>query len=285
MKVFYVPELTESNPDVASPSARKPALVVHDWLQHGLVSETDLLSFAPVTPDDFKLVHEPAFVDGVLNLRHPNGFENIDAALAASLPYTTGSLVAACRYALEHSTHTCSPTSGFHHAFYDFCGGFCTFNGLATAAVLLKNAGLVNSIGILDLDMHHGDGTEALIQRHGLTWVRHQTQARHFQQRRDVGLGARDYFKWLGSALEDLRTVDLVIYQASTDPHINDPLGGLLTEAELQQRDRLVFQHFKGRPLAWNLAGGYQVDADGGIRTILRLHRNTAKACLEALTA
>lgn len=36
MKVFYRPELTAPSLDVASPSARKPALVNQDWLAHGL---------------------------------------------------------------------------------------------------------------------------------------------------------------------------------------------------------------------------------------------------------
>lgn len=282
MKVFYRPELTAPSLDVASPSARKPALVIQDWLAHGLIAATDIQGFEPVNAEDFKLVHEPAFVDGVLSLRHPNGFENVDPVIVGTLPYTTGSLLCAARYAIEHSSHVCSPTSGFHHAFYDFCGGFCTFNGLVIAAVKLKEVGLVNRVGILDLDMHYGDGTDHLIQRHGLHWIEHCTQGKHFSRRSDVGLGGRQYFSWLDTALDDLAGVDLVLYQASADPHIHDPLGGLLTEDELRRRDERVFRHFSNRPLVWNLAGGYQTDPDGDIRTILRLHRNTAQACLAA---
>ena len=35
-----------------------------------------------------------------------------------------------------------------------------------------------------------------------------------------------------------------------------------------------------GLPVAWNLAGGYQRDAGGGIGPVLEIHRNTMKACL-----
>ena len=285
MKVFYRPELTAPSLDTASPSARKPALVIHDWLAHRLITPTDIESFEPVSADDFKRVHASGFVDGILDLRRPNGYENVDPALVATLPYTSGSMVAAAVYAVTHRTHACSPTSGFHHAFYDFCGGFCTFNGLVIAAIKLKQAGLVDRVGILDLDMHYGDGTDHLIQRHGLHWIQHRTQGRHFHKRADVGLGARRYFDWLNTALQDLNNVDLVICQASADPHIKDPLGGLLTEAELQRRDTQVFRHFAKRALVWNLAGGYQIDPDGGLRTVLRLHRQTAKACVQAGTA
>ena len=33
-------------------------------------------------------------------------------------------------------------------------------------------------------------------------------------------------------------------------------------------------------PVAWNLAGGYQRDAEGGIAPVLEIHRNTMKECI-----
>ena len=71
---------------------------------------------------------------------------------------------------------------------------------------------------------------------------------------------------------------DLLIYQAGADPHINDPLGGFLTTAELAERDQIVFSAAKagGIPLVWNLAGGYQEP----VAHILEIHRNTILACV-----
>jgi IMP dehydrogenase/GMP reductase len=71
---------------------------------------------------------------------------------------------------------------------------------------------------------------------------------------------------------------DLVLYQAGADPHQNDPLGGWMTTAELRERDALVFEtaRARGLPLVWNLAGGYQRDAQGGIAPVLEIHRNMA---------
>jgi hypothetical protein len=61
---------------------------------------------------------------------------------------------------------------------------------------------------------------------------------------------------------------DVLLYQAGADPHIDDPLGGWLTDAQLAQRDRLVFETCRelGLPVAWNLAGGYQSAAAQGAR-------------------
>ena len=76
---------------------------------------------------------------------------------------------------------------------------------------------------------------------------------------------------------------DVILYQAGADPHINDPLGGWLTTEQLAERDQIVFTMAKrlGIPIAWNLAGGYQTDEDGGIRPVLDIHDNTMRICHE----
>src|SRR6185436_4745019 len=40
--------------------------------------------------------------------------------------------------------------------------GFCTFNGLVVAADALMAAGEVTRVGIVDLDLHYGNGTASL---------------------------------------------------------------------------------------------------------------------------
>lgn len=85
MKVFYRPEQTARNISTFSPSAEKPAQVVRDWLERGLIQESDVLSYEPVTRTDLKRAHDAAFVDGVLDLSIDNGFGNRNAQVAASL--------------------------------------------------------------------------------------------------------------------------------------------------------------------------------------------------------
>jgi hypothetical protein len=53
-----------------------------------------------------------------------NGFGSTSKVVSETLPYTTGSMVAAAFYALKHKTITASLTSGFHHAGWAFGGGF-----------------------------------------------------------------------------------------------------------------------------------------------------------------
>lgn len=79
-----------------------------------------------------------------------------------------------------------------------------------------------------------------------------------------------------------MRDCDVILYQAGADPHVDDPLGGFLSTAQLRERDRLVFvtANSLGIPIAWNLAGGYQVDSGGGIQSVLDIHNNTMRECV-----
>lgn len=285
MKIFYRPEQVAGNTAAYSPSAYKPKLVVEDWLAQGLIDTNDIESFEPVSRADFKRVHNPQMVDDVLDLKRRNGFRNFDPEVAASLPFTSGSLLAAARWALAHRTNTCSPTSGFHHAGYDEPEGYCTFNGLMVTAVKLLDEGLAQRIAILDCDVHYGNGTDDIIERLGLQGqIIHNNIGQHFETREQAGPDGSHFEAWLGDALKQSAGADLVLYQAGADPHIDDPLGGVLTSAEMLGRDIAVFRAFRRKALVWNLAGGYQRDANGSIEPVLKLHRNTLVAWMCAST-
>jgi acetoin utilization deacetylase AcuC-like enzyme len=48
-----------------------------------------------------------------------------------------------------------------HHAGYDFFGGYCFINNAAVAAQALRDGG-AERVAIVDVDYHHGNGTQAL---------------------------------------------------------------------------------------------------------------------------
>jgi acetoin utilization deacetylase AcuC-like enzyme len=49
-----------------------------------------------------------------------------------------------------------------HHAGVERAAGFCLLNNVAIAAAGLRAAGLAQRIAIVDWDVHHGDGTQAI---------------------------------------------------------------------------------------------------------------------------
>ena len=277
LPVFFSPQMVADSGSY-SPSAAKPLQVVASWKLLGL----PLVFHAPepATVAEFVLAHEPKFVRAVLEGSAPNGFGNRSPEVAASLPFTTGAMRSAARHALRHGGVAIAPCSGFHHAGWGHVSGFCTFNGLMVTAAVLHAEG-ARRIGILDCDHHEGDGTEDIIStlRAG-SWVRHFTAGRHSNAPSD----AQPFFAKLPELLRSFSDCDVVLYQAGADPHVDDPLGGWLTTAQLFERDRLVFESFAAQrlPVAWNLAGGYQREPDGSIPKVLEIHDNTLRACADA---
>lgn len=269
IEVFYSPAQV-SSPTTASPGPQKPAWVIADWQEHGL--PILLRTPEPATCTQIAMAHDPDYVIGVLDCTLPNGFGSRERCVAESLPWTVGSFISAARHSLD-SGIACSPTAGFHHAHYASGNGYCTFNGLMVAAMLLKREGKVRRIGILDCDQHFGDGTADIMDELAIGWIKHVS--------RDYGIhasGSKFLESTLPALVRNFSGSDLLIYQAGADQHINDQLGGFLTTAELMERDRIVFSIARklGVPVVWNLAGGYQTTRD----CLLEIHRNTMQACI-----
>jgi len=57
-----------------------------------------------------------------------------------------------------------NPQGGFHHAKEDSAAGFCVFNDIAIAARFLLKQGF-RRIAVVDIDGHHGDGTQSILYR------------------------------------------------------------------------------------------------------------------------
>jgi acetoin utilization deacetylase AcuC-like enzyme len=272
--VFYREEVVATSRFFA-PGTFKPGACVADWIEREMA--IDVLSHVPAAREQLCLAHDPAYVAGVLNCTIRNGFGGLQPDVAASLPYTTGAMLAAAQAAIENGAVACAPVSGFHHARHAESAGYCTFNGLMVAVLHLVNTGLARRVGILDLDQHYGDGTDEIIQKLRVEGVRHFTAG----QRPTWPEHAEPFLRELPGLVETFADCQVLLYQAGADPHIDDPLGGWMTTEQLQRRDRIVFEVAAsiGLPVAWNLAGGYQRDAAGTIEPVLEVHRNTMLAC------
>jgi len=275
--VFFTPKMVADS-ESASPSAAKPSKVVDSWQRKFQIA---VIEPERVTIEEFARAHDRQFVFDILGGKRANGFGNHSQAVAESLPYTSGSMLSAARHVLKHGGAAAAPCSGFHHAEYSSAMGYCTFNGLMVTALALKEEGLAKRVGILDLDMHYGNGTDNIIAaRKAHEWVQHFTAGATFMFENHV----EAFFKRLPEELDKMKDCDVVLYQAGADPHIDDPNGGWLTTEELRQRDAVVFDALKASkvPVAWNLAGGYQIEPDGSIPKVLEIHDNTMRECVRA---
>tara|TARA_R110002020_G_scaffold58372_2_gene160023 strand:+ start:4701 stop:5723 length:1023 start_codon:yes stop_codon:yes gene_type:complete len=135
-----------------------------------------------------------------------------------------------------------------HHAFGDLAGGFCFFNNAAIAAQALLRAG--RRPAILDVDVHHGNGTQGIFYRRRdvLTVSIHADPARFYpfywghaaERGEDEGMGynlnlplprgtvTEDYLTALDLALDRIRSfgADVLVLALGLDAHENDPFHG-----------------------------------------------------------
>ena len=164
---------------------------------------------------------------------------------------------------------------GTHHAFAHAGRGFCVFNDVVVALRGLRAAGRVRRALVVDLDVHQGDGTHALLAGDPDAFTLSINGFRNYPFRRvpgdlevDLPDGTADdrYLSELARVLpEALRRArpELCFVLAGADPYEGDRLGRLaLTKAGLAERDRHVRDVLRaeGVPVCVTLAGGYAED-------------------------
>lgn len=146
-----------------------------------------------------------------------------------------------CAYAL------CRPPG--HHAFSDLAGGFCFLNNTAIAAQYCRRAGRWPAI--LDVDLHHGNGTQAIFYHREdvLTISIHADPIRYYpffwghanERGQGRGLGSNmnlplprgskdeEFIKQVDLARQRIESfgADVLIIALGLDAFEGDPFGGL----------------------------------------------------------
>lgn len=227
------------------------------------------------------LAHTPDYVDaylqGTLDARAMRriGLPWSDALVNRTCTALGGTLLAT-NLALEYGL-AASCAGGTHHAFADFGSGFCIFNDLAVAARYAHTMLGISRVLIVDLDVHQGDGTAAILtDDEGIfTLSLHCGDNFPFRKQQSdldvelpVGMEDDAYLQTLAATLPDIVSdfrPGLVLYDAGVDPHRDDKLGKLaLTDHGLYQRDSYVIEHCVqlGIPVACVIGGGYDNDID-----------------------
>jgi len=255
---------------------QKFRLIRDEILRRGLLPEAEIVPPTPATEAQVLRVHDRAYVEKLVHGRLSALEEAVlelpysKALVDASFLCAGGSVVAA-RLAVERGAAV-NLGGGFHHAFPDHGEGFCVFNDIAIAIREAQSGGLIRRAAVIDVDVHHGNGTAAIFRDDPsvFTFSIHEEQnypAVKPPSDRDVGLDTGTpggpYLDALRKYVPDIlerHAPELVAYVAGADPYEEDQLGGLrLTRAELRERDRIVFGESaaRGIPVVAFLAGGY----------------------------
>ena len=198
-----------------------------------------------------------------------------------------GTLVGAELVASGRAKHVFHGAGGLHHAHRERVSGFCIFNDIVAAVrYWQKNYGYTR-IAILDVDGHHGDGTQALLYDEPVLKVSiHQYDGRFFPKtgalgERGTGAGwgysvnlplprfatDEEYLPVLEIGLEQIEVYrpQAIILQYGTDAHYTDRMVGLkistrVYEQVAQKTHELAHRLCEGRLLVVG-GGGYEPEA------------------------
>ncbi len=273
--------------------AQKYRMIYERLLAQGHAVPGDFLPPPEASDEDVLLAHTR---DWVSKLR--TGTLSYAEALRLEIPYSpelvrgfwlsAGGSILASRRALENGA-AMNLCGGFHHAYPGHGEGFCMINDVAIAVRRLQKDGLLRRALIVDLDVHHGNGTAAIFAGDAEVFTFSMHQENNYPVPKppstlDIGLedGAGDdqYLELLEGGLQkafSTLTPELVCYLAGADPYREDQLGGLgLTIEGLRRRDEAVFEAAlpRGVPVMATLAGGYARD----VRDTVTIHTNTVLA-------
>jgi acetoin utilization deacetylase AcuC-like enzyme len=304
VKVFFSPRYDVTLPGHVWPTS-KYRLIAERLAVGPYAAACQILDPPEASWEDLALVHTSEYLE---KLR--SGVLSDDEIATLELPWQpefasafrimAGGSCAAAAAALDDGK-AAHLGGGLHHAFANHGEGFCPINDIAVAIRLAQRSTRVRSrqsarpvrrAAVIDLDVHHGNGTAMIFERDPdvFTFSMHQQHNYPlFKPRSDLDIGLEDgagdarYLEALAAALPKVMASgpELVVYVAGADPFAGDRLGGLrVTKAGLAERDRMVVAAVRGAgvPLVLTLAGGYAVD----VQDTVDIHVATVETMLKA---
>jgi len=176
--ILYTPLFLEHRPGRRHPESPKRLEAIMAYVRRsGILNSESCVLVEPKRQslEDVLLVHDEEYVrfierrcrmggspvDMGDTFVSPRSFDVAVRAVGASITAVDMVLEGSCRNAFV----LCRPPG--HHAGVDYACGFCLFNNVASATMhLLRRRGL-RRVLIVDLDAHHGNGTQEIFYRTG----------------------------------------------------------------------------------------------------------------------
>jgi acetoin utilization deacetylase AcuC-like enzyme len=272
-----------------------------------LRSAVSFATAAPAGEEDLARVHTASYLARLRAVCADAAARRALAWLDDDTPVSAGSWAAAlasagCAIAAAEAVARGDAPAAFalsrppgHHAGAGRGGGFCLLNNVAIAVRALQARGLAERALVLDLDVHHGDGTQEIFYEDpSVSFVSVHLDAhypwtgsadergrgRGVGTTRNVplaaGTGALEYHRRLCEALDGALATfapDLVVLSAGFDALAGDPEGGLaLSPPDFHRIGAALLERLPeaaSRRTVAVLEGGYGLPAVGNAATQL----------------
>lgn len=241
------------------------------------------------TDDELARVHDPAYIESLGHMAGQSGYLDSDTFLSPS-SVAAARRAAGSALALTRALHRGDTSLGIalprppgHHALADRAMGFCLLNNVAIAAAEARRLGRERVL-VLDWDVHHGNGTEAIFYDDPTVLFVSLHQYPNYPgtgAASDTGSGEgrgrtvnvplppgggdavyRAAFQRVVLPIIEQFAPELTLVSCGFDAHARDPLAQMQLSASAYARMTSdLLGVLQGRPLGVVLEGGYDLEA------------------------
>ncbi len=259
----------------------------------GLFETVDHVEGRHAAVEEIALVHDRAYIASVEQLASQGGGRLDPDTVVSEGSYAAATAGAGCVLDAVDRAMTganlrsfCAVRPPGHHALRDRGMGFCLFGNVAMAAQYARNRYGAARILIIDWDVHHGNGTQALVENepdirfvsmHQWPWYPGTGAADDRGPHRSIwnvpmppALSPGDYVDALERAIDSATqsfVPDLIFISAGFDSLAGDPLGGFTLQIDhFESLTRSIVKRaeaFCGGKVVSSLEGGYAPDRVG----------------------
>ncbi|MFI7701779.1 acetoin utilization protein AcuC [Nonomuraea sp. NPDC049480] len=256
----------------------------------GVLDKVELAGCEPAGDDELSMVHKRDYIEAVKRVSvsgRPDlgcGLGTPDnpafAGVHEASALIAGASLAAARSVWEGTAeHAINIAGGLHHAMPAVASGFCVYNDPALAIAWLLAKG-VGKIAYVDVDVHHGDGVQAMFydDPRVLTISLHESPRTLFpgtgfpeetgadgtavNVALPAGCGDAGWLRAFHAVVPPLLSEfrpDILVTQHGCDSHALDPLANLMLSVDGQRAAYAALHR-----LAHETAGGRWIATGGG---------------------
>lgn len=276
----------------------KYELIPQQLIYEGIVNKENFFSPKPVEDYWISKAHDTNYIKKLNDLKlskseiRKTGFPLTKKLVEREYIITQGTLDCV-DYAINYGA-AANIAGGTHHSFRDRGEGFCLFNDVATASFYAMEKYKMDSILVIDLDVHQGNGTASIFKniKEVFTFSMHGERNYPFQKEisdldipLEDGIQGEEYLLLLDESIQKIQNKiipQLIFFVSGVDILDTDKLGRLkVSREDCKKRDDMIFEFAQNYkiPIVTVMGGGYSEK----IYDIVEAHCNTFKSMINLI--